>query len=104
MGRLLLGDGTGAFTDNTPESWSDMAVTLVVALGDLDSDGDLDVVFGKQDTSDQVFFNDGRAGFVLASLVSVATFDGEGQETTYEGNVRVRAAPALAVAADSFGL
>ena len=67
-GRLYLNDGTGHFTDETvgrlttAKEWS-----TSIAAGDIDGDGDVDLLFGTEVTfgsagGNQLFLNDG-AGF-----------------------------------------
>ncbi|MEM7203540.1 MAG: VCBS repeat-containing protein [Planctomycetota bacterium] len=66
-GRVLLNDGQANFTDLgrsavTPDPMSVMSS----ALGDIDEDGDLDLVFGTwNDTPLQIYLNDGTGQFTL---------------------------------------
>ncbi len=69
---LYLNDGTGTFTDATAGRLPiDDGHTSSVALGDLDGDGDLDMVVGsyhpRSEQHDSIFLNDGRAVFTDAS-------------------------------------
>src|SRR5690606_27023391 len=69
--RLLLNDGSGRFTDVTAARLPDDAAdTLALAAGDVDGDGDPDLVPGNQDPSagqgaqDRLYRNDGSGRFV----------------------------------------
>jgi hypothetical protein len=62
------------------------APTFQVALGDLDSDGDLDAVFANMHAQSEVWMNDGVGGFTISSQdlgyeahgVGVGDLDGDG--------------------------
>jgi hypothetical protein len=80
-GTALLGDGTGSFAPapditlpNTPPGTS-ASTNHSVSVGDLDDDGDMDIVFGIAFAQEvRVFLNDGAGSFspALNSPFSVA--------------------------------
>ena len=90
-GLLFLGDGAGAFSDassNLPVATFSGA-TVDVALGDVDNDGDLDLVQGNSSDANLVLPNDGTGifGSPSSSLpadvestqeVSLSDLDGDG--------------------------
>jgi len=94
--RLLVNDGTGHFTDETAERLGirDREETREADFGDLDGDGDVDLVFGNVgwfggDPRDVVLLNDGTGRFaspsdplparsVFTLDVDVVDFDGDG--------------------------
>ncbi|MEO0478303.1 MAG: VCBS repeat-containing protein [Planctomycetota bacterium] len=63
--RLYLNDGTGVFTDATSTSMpADSDRSLATVLGDFDGDGDLDIVFGNSnETQNRLYLNDGTGVF-----------------------------------------
>jgi hypothetical protein len=106
--RVYLNDGTGAFSEAASPPTPLNSTTRGVALGDLDGDGDLDLVLGNSyydsDTStfvplpSQVYLNDGLGNFAptAASLnpagsitrsVALADLNGDGQLDIVLGNV-----------------
>lgn len=65
--QLLLNDGAGFFVDATATHMPvQPGITFAVGLADLDDDGDLDIVFGRQWPS-QVYLNRGDGTFEVAS-------------------------------------
>ncbi len=61
--RLWLNDGAAVFTDATSTHLpSDDGATWAVALGDVDADGDLDLVLGTG-LQDRLYLNDGTGRF-----------------------------------------
>ncbi len=92
------GDGIGDACDPSPTVPSsglfgarsqalEPADSMATALGDLDGDGDLDVVFANYDSANSIWFNDGTGTFTdsgqnlgnnASSDVVVADLDGDG--------------------------
>ena len=100
--QLWLNDGAGFFTDVTATSLPpDTDATGAVVLGDVDGDGDLDVVFGERGgigRPDRLLVNDGAGVFtdatgqlpaLLAKTEALAAgdVDGDGDLDLVVGNV-----------------
>ena len=99
---LLLNDGTGRLLDATAASLPpDHDVTTAIALGDVDGDGDLDLVCGNTSwlaAQNRLYLNDGSGRFrdVTANQLPVhadptqavvlADFDGDGDLDIVFGN------------------
>jgi hypothetical protein len=90
-GKVLRNDGTGAFR-GIPGALSSSAWSLAVALGDVDQDGDLDLVEAR-DGQDSLFLNDGTGRFYDASyrlpLVSDYTVDVHFLDVEGDGDVDI---------------
>ena len=72
--QLLLNDGNGAFAEVTDSAIAvGSADTWSIALGDVDNDGDLDVVVGNSYSyANQLLLNDGSGGFAEATDSAIA--------------------------------
>jgi hypothetical protein len=71
--RLLLNDGGAVFTDESARLPVQGLLTLSLAGGDVDADGDLDIVLGNRASQqNRLFRNTGDGHFVDASLPTVA--------------------------------
>lgn len=76
--RLLVNDGSGTFTDETSMRMPvDVESTYSIAAGDVDGDGDVDLLLGIVDFpgpvpgQDRLYLNDGRGTFVDATAVGL---------------------------------
>lgn len=59
--QVWLNDGTGTFVQTMQVLGA--ADSEAVALGDMDSDGDLDAVIANMGSPDVIYLNDGAGGF-----------------------------------------
>ena len=99
--RLYLNDGTGTFVDATASRMpTDPDNTQAVACGDVDGDGDPDLVFGNFGTAFQnrLYLNDGTGTFAdvtaarmpmdtdLTAAVAYCDVDGDGDPDLVLGN------------------
>ncbi|MCP4499589.1 MAG: VCBS repeat-containing protein, partial [Deltaproteobacteria bacterium] len=73
---LYLNNGNGAFTAGTAIG-TDTDNTYSITLGDIDADGDLDVIAGNYSdvTTNKLYLNDGSGGFSDATGAAVGTAD-----------------------------
>ncbi len=74
--RLFVNDGTYHFTEQAAAYGIEATVfnqTWTSSFGDIDNDGDLDVVFANHDTPSQIFLNDGTGHYT--DISSTAGFD-----------------------------
>ena len=88
--KLYLNDGTGSFTIGAGTNiGSDLDNTQSITLGDVDGDGDLDLVTGNENQTNKLYLNDGSGNFSTIGaaisndlddtvLSSLADFDGDG--------------------------
>jgi len=91
---IRFNNGAGIFTGNTELVATGTEAVVVTALGDVDSDGDLDLV-----TNSRVLLNNGAGGFtssqvfagsnVLTSAAQLSDLDGDGDLDLLSNGVRL---------------
>ena len=95
-GKVWTNDGSGAFTDSGQTLGTSSATSFDNVLGDVDGDGDLDVVFARSGAANQVYLNDGSGTFTDSGQtlggtaqtfsVSLGDLDGDGDLDLFEAN------------------
>jgi len=93
--KLWLNDGQGGFTDVGGQTLGSL-LSMSVALGDLDGDGDLDVFIANSDDPNTVWLNNGQARFIDSGqrlggqassfAVEFGDLDGDGDLDAFIGN------------------
>ena len=92
--RAAVAGGSGIF-DDSGQSLSSSESAAVVALGDLDGDGDLDAFFGNWGQANTVWLNDGAGHFTdsgqrldssYSSAVVLGDVDGDGNLDAFVAN------------------
>ncbi len=92
---VLMNNGKGLFEQRDLSDIADRSFSA--ALGDLDGDGDLDIVVGNEDPDRKlVYFNDGKAQFTLAGsfgeadwntrIVTLSDLEGDGRPDVVMAN------------------
>ena len=73
--KLYLNDGSGGFvsTGTAIGSDSETDLTFSVVLGDVDGDGDLDLVAGNFTQTSKLYLNDGSGGFTAGTGTAIGS-------------------------------
>ncbi|MDH7501997.1 MAG: CRTAC1 family protein [Verrucomicrobiota bacterium] len=79
--RLYRNNGDGTFTDVSEESGiaAHKGAGMGMVCGDLDGDGDTDIVVGNDETGDFLFLNDGKGRFEEVGLFSGIAYNFNGK-------------------------
>ncbi|MGC8988593.1 MAG: CRTAC1 family protein, partial [Verrucomicrobiia bacterium] len=79
--RLYRNNGDGTFTDVSEESGiaAHKGAGMGTVCGDLDGDGDTDIVVGNDETGDFLFLNDGKGRFEEVGLFSGIAYNFNGK-------------------------
>ena len=75
---LALGPGSGEPFADATNLILDTEDTLTIALGDVENDGDIDVVEGKRDGQNRLYLNDGTGA--LGEGIALGSIQGNSQE------------------------
>jgi predicted nucleotidyltransferase len=99
--RLYLNNGSGTFTDATTARMPVRSdITSALALGDIDGDGDLDMVVGNFGEQNRLYLNNGSGTFIdataarlpvdrdLTQSLALGDVDGDGDLDMVVGNLR----------------
>lgn len=87
LSRIFLNDGSGHFTDSGQNLGVPNCETKEIGLGDLDNDGDFDLILGNYNYGNYVYLNDGSGNFILQTEnlpsyntigMSLVDLDGDG--------------------------
>ncbi len=74
--RIHLNNGAGTFVDATATRMPvDSDASAAVKLGDVDRDGDLDLVFGNFQRPSKLYLNNGTGTFAVASVGRMPSFN-----------------------------
>lgn len=97
--RLFRNDGSGTFTDVTASTLpAAIDATVALSFGDVDGDGDPDLIAGNDGQTDALLFNDGRGGFadalglslpadsMQATTAALGDVDGDGMPDLFLGS------------------
>ena len=99
--EVRLNDGSGNFTSGTRNIGTGTDNTKMVAFGDVDGDGDLDIAMGHNGHQNRVDFNNGEGYFVAGFenfdvfnratyAVPLADVDGDGDLDVASGNASLQ--------------